>query len=210
VAIVGLSGSGKSTITKLLTRLYQPEKGIVLVDDIDVSKVELYSLRRQIGVVPQETILFEGTVEENIALTTPEASSEEVIAAAKVACAHDFIMGLPAGYSNQVGERGSGLSGGQRQRVAIARTVLQKPNLLIMDEATSALDSESERQVQDALEHLMAGRTTLVIAHRLSTLKHFDRIVVMKEGQKIEEGQHDELMRLQGEYHKLYLLSQSS
>jgi ATP-binding cassette, subfamily B, bacterial HlyB/CyaB len=204
VAVVGLSGSGKSTITKLLTRLYQPEKGIVLVDDIDVSKVELYSLRRQIGVVPQETILFEGTVEENIALTTPEASSEEVIAAAKVACAHDFIMGLPAGYSNQVGERGSGLSGGQRQRVAIARTVLQKPNLLIMDEATSALDYQTERVVCDNLMKALRGRTVLFITHRLSSITGADLIVVMGEGVVLEVGNHEQLLANRGPYFALY------
>ncbi len=204
VGIVGLSGSGKSTITKLLTRLYQPEKGIVLIDDIDVSKVELYSLRRQIGVVPQETILFEGTVEENIALTTPEASSEEVIAAAKVACAHDFIMGLPAGYSNQVGERGSGLSGGQKQRVAIARTVLQKPNLLIMDEATSALDYQTERVVCDNLMKELKGRTVLFITHRLSSITGADLIVVMGEGVVLEMGNHEQLLANRGPYFALY------
>ncbi len=210
VAVVGLSGSGKSTITKLLTRLYTPEKGIVLIDDIDISKVELYSLRRQIGVVPQETVLFEGSVEENIALTNPEASSEEVIEAARIACAHDFIMALPAGYSNQVGERGSGLSGGQRQRVAIARTILQKPNLLIMDEATSALDYQTERVVCENLMQALRGRTVLFITHRLSSITGADLIVVMGDGVVLEMGTHEELIRARGPYYALFRQQGSS
>ncbi len=205
VAVVGLSGSGKSTLTKLLTRLYDAEKGTVLIDDIDISKVELYSLRRQIGVVPQETILFDGSVEDNISLTTPEASTEEVINAAKIACAHDFIMGLPAGYSNQVGERGSGLSGGQRQRVAIARTILQKPNLLIMDEATSALDYQTERVVCDNLMNALEDKTCLFITHRLSSITGADLIVVMGDGIVLETGNHDQLMANRGPYFALFL-----
>lgn len=204
VAVVGLSGSGKSTLTKLLTRLYAPEKGRVLVDDIDISKVELYSLRRQIGVVPQETVLFEGTVEENIALTNPEASTEEVIEAARIACAHDFIMSLPAAYSNQVGERGSGLSGGQKQRIALARTILQKPNLLIMDEATSALDYQTERVVCDNLMKALKGRTVLFITHRLSSITTADSIVVMGDGVVLEQGTHAELIEARGAYYALY------
>ncbi|GEM_PF-13211 len=204
IAVVGMSGSGKSTLTKLLTRLYAPEKGMVLIDDIDISKVELYSLRRQIGVVPQDTVLFDGSVEENIALTNPEASSEEVIEAARVACAHDFIMALPAGYSNQVGERGSGLSGGQRQRVAIARTILQRPNLLIMDEATSALDYQTERVVCDNLMKALRGNTVLFITHRLSSITGADKIVVMGDGVVLEVGSHDELMRNRGPYFALF------
>ncbi len=205
VAVVGLSGSGKSTLTKLLTRLYDAEKGSVLIDDIDISKVELYSLRRQIGVVPQETILFDGSIEDNISLTTPEASSEEVMNAAKIACAHDFIMSLPAGYSNQVGERGSGLSGGQRQRVAIARTILQKPNLLIMDEATSALDYQTERVVCDNLMKALDDKTCLFITHRLSSITGADIIVVMGDGIVLEIGNHDQLMSNRGPYYALYL-----
>jgi ATP-binding cassette, subfamily B, bacterial HlyB/CyaB len=204
VAVVGLSGSGKSTLTKLLTRLYNPEKGRVLIDDIDVSKVELYSLRRQIGVVPQETVLFEGSIEENIALTNPEATTEEVIEAARIACAHDFIMSLPAAYSNQVGERGSGLSGGQRQRIALARTILQKPNLLIMDEATSALDYQTERVVCDNLMKALKGRTVLFITHRLSSITAADSIVVMGDGVVLEQGSHAELIEARGAYYALY------
>ena len=204
VAVVGMSGSGKSTLTKLLTRLYSPEKGMVLIDDIDISKVELYSLRRQIGVVPQDTVLFDGTVEENISLTNPEASSEEVIEAARIACAHDFIMGLPAGYSNQVGERGTGLSGGQRQRVALARTILQRPNLLIMDEATSALDYQTERVVCDNLMKSLKGNTVLFITHRLSSITGADAIVVMGDGVVLEVGKHDDLMRNRGPYFALF------
>lgn len=205
VAVVGLSGSGKSTLTKLLTRLYDAEKGTVLIDDIDISKVELYSLRRQIGVVPQETILFDGSVEDNISLTTPEASTEDVINAAKIACAHDFIMDLPAGYSNQVGERGSGLSGGQRQRVAIARTILQKPNLLIMDEATSALDYQTERVVCDNLMNALVDKTCLFITHRLSSITGADLIVVMGDGIVLEIGNHDQLISNRGPYYALFL-----
>lgn len=204
VAVVGLSGSGKSTLTKLITRLYNPEKGLVLVDDIDISKVELYSLRRQIGVVPQETVLFEGSVEENISLTNPDASSEEIMEAARIACAHDFIMALPSGYSNQVGERGSGLSGGQRQRVAIARTILQKPNMLVMDEATSALDYQTERVVCDNLMQALQGRTVLFITHRLSSITGADLIVVMGDGVVLEMGNHEELIRARGPYYALY------
>ena len=147
VGIVGQSGSGKSTMMKLLLRLYEVESGRILIDGYDISKIELYSLRRQVGVVPQETLLFDGTVQENIALTNPEATSDEIIAAARVAAAHEFIMSLPNGYNTRVGERGAGLSGGQRQRIAIARSILQRPKLLVLDEATSALDYPTERQV---------------------------------------------------------------
>ena len=204
VAVVGLSGSGKSTITKLLTRLYNPEAGIILIDKIDISKVELYSLRRQFGVVPQESILYEGSIEQNISLTTPEATTEDVIEAAKISCAHDFIMSLPAGYSTQVGERGSNLSGGQRQRIAIARTILQSPNMLIMDEATSALDYQTERVVCDNLIRELKGRTTIFITHRLSSITQADVIVMMSEGQIIETGTHSELLSLRGAYYTLF------
>ena len=173
VGIVGQSGSGKSTLMKLLQRLYEPVAGRIQVDDYDIAKVELYSLRRQIGMVLQDTLLFNGTVRENIALTNPEASDEEIIEAAKVAVAHDFIMSLPNGYNTIVGERGSGLSGGQRQRIAIARTVLQSPRMLILDEATSALDYHSERQVCDNLAVAFQGRTVFFITHRLSTVRSY-------------------------------------
>jgi len=204
VAVVGTSGSGKSTLTKLLARLYQAEAGTVLVDSIDISKVELYSLRRQIGIVPQETVLFDGSVEENITLTNPEASPEEIIEASKIACAHDFIMDLAAGYSTEVGERGGGLSGGQRQRIAIARTILQKPRMLIMDEATSALDYQTERVVSENLMQNLKGCTVLFITHRLSSIVNADMIVCMGNGTVLEAGTHQELMAARGPYFVLF------
>lgn len=204
VAIVGTSGSGKSTLTKLLARLYAPEAGTVLVDDIDISKVELYSLRRQLGIVPQDTVLFDGSVEENITLTNPEASSEEIIEAATVAAAHDFVMALPAGYSTNVGERGSSLSGGQRQRIAIARTILQRPRMLIMDEATSALDYQTERVVCENLMQNLRGCTTLFITHRLSSIVNADMIVCMGSGAVLEVGSHEVLMANRGPYYALF------
>lgn len=204
VAIVGTSGSGKSTLTKLLARLYSPEEGVVLVDGIDVAKVELHSLRRQLGIVPQDTVLFDGSVEENITLTNPDASTEEVIEAARIAAAHDFIMELPAGYSTEVGERGSSLSGGQRQRIAIARTILQKPRLLIMDEATSALDYQTERVVSENLMQALRGCTVLFITHRLSSIVKADMIVCMGQGAVLEVGTHDELMQARGPYYALF------
>jgi ATP-binding cassette, subfamily B, bacterial HlyB/CyaB len=209
VGIVGLSGSGKSTLTKLLPRLYATTAGKIQIDDYDISKVELYSLRRQIGMVLQDTLLFNGTIHENIALTRPDASSEEVIASAKIAAAHDFIMSLPNGYNTNVGERGSALSGGQRQRIAIARTVLQNPKLLILDEATSALDYISEQQVCHNLAEAFKGRTVFFITHRLSTVKSADVILVMEQGSVVEQGTHDELMALQGYYYCLYKQQQA-
>jgi ATP-binding cassette subfamily B protein len=205
VGVVGQSGSGKSTLMKLLARLYDPDAGRILVDGYDISKVELYSLRRQIGIVPQETLLFEGTVQENIALTNPDAPSEEIIEAAQVAVAHDFVMELPVGYNSQVGERGSGLSGGQRQRIAIARTILHSPQLLILDEATSALDYNTERQVCLNLAEAFRGRTVFFITHRLSTIRSADIILMMDKGAVVEQGTHDELMAQKGRYYCLYL-----
>jgi ATP-binding cassette subfamily B protein len=204
VAIVGASGSGKSTLTKLLARLYAPEEGVVLLDGVDISKVELYSLRRQIGIVPQDTVLFEGSVEENITLTNPDAETEDVMNAAAIAAAHDFIMELPAGYTTQVGERGSNLSGGQRQRIAIARTILQKPRLLIMDEATSALDYQTERVVSENLMKALRGCTVLFITHRLSSIVNADMIVCMGNGAVLEVGGHEELMAKRGAYFALF------
>lgn len=209
VGIVGQSGSGKSTLTKLLARLYDPDAGRIIVDGYDISKVELYSLRRQIGIVPQETLLFDGTVQENIALTNPDASSEEIIEAAKIAAAHDFIMELQMGYNTRVGERGSALSGGQRQRIAIARTVLQSPRMLILDEATSALDYDSERQVCLNLAQAFQGRTVFFITHRLSTIRHSDIILMMDKGAIVEKGIHEELMAQRGRYYCLYLQQDS-
>ncbi len=209
VGIVGQSGSGKSTLMKLLPRLYPLESGRILIDGYDINKVELYSLRQQIGIVPQDTLLFEGTVQENIALNHPDATPEEIIAAAKVAVAHEFIMGLPNGYNTRVGERGSSLSGGQRQRVAIARTILQNPNLLVMDEATSALDYDSERQVCLNLAEAFRGRTVFFITHRLSTIRNADHILMMDQGLVVEQGTHDELMALKGRYFCLYQQQES-
>ncbi|MEE3715132.1 peptidase domain-containing ABC transporter [Tumidithrix elongata RA019] len=204
VGVVGTSGAGKSTLTKLLSRLYDPEAGRILIDEYDIGKVELYSLRRQIGVVLQDTLLFDGTVQQNIALTNPDATPEEIIAAARTACAHDFIMQLPQGYESRVGERGSSLSGGQRQRIAIARTVLQKPQLLILDEATSALDYNTERQVCLNLADEFRGRTVFFITHRLATIHSADSIVVMDSGRIAEQGTHHELMAMQERYYCLY------
>ena len=204
VAIVGQSGSGKSTLTKLLTRLYEPLSGVISIDDLDISKVELYSLRRQIGVVPQDSLLFEGSVQENIALSNPEATSEEVVSAARVACAHEFIMSLPSGYATSVGERGGALSGGQRQRVAIARTILQDPRLLVMDEATSALDYQTERLVSLNIMDQFKGRTVFFITHRLNSIIHADKIILMNKGHVDEVGTHKELMELKGRYYALF------
>ena len=209
-AIVGQSGAGKSTLTKLISRLYEPESGRILVDGYDINRVELYSLRRQIGVVPQETLLFEGTVMENIALTNPDATTEEIIAAAQIAAAHEFIMSLPNGYNTRVGERGSALSGGQRQRIAIARTILQQPAMLVMDEATSALDYNTEQQVSRNLKEALKGRTVFFITHRLGTIKNADIIVMMDAGSIVEQGSHEELMALKGRYYYLYQQQESS
>ena len=204
VGIVGQSGSGKSTLMKLLPRLYSPNSGRVLIDGYNIDKVELYSLRRQIGIVPQDPLLFSGTVAENIALTNPDADSEEIVRAARLACAHDFIMDLPMGYSTPVGERGGALSGGQRQRVAIARTLLSNPKLLVMDEATSALDYETERQVCDNLLDNLKDCTVFFITHRLSTIRRADRVVMMHQGAVVESGTHDSLMSSRGRYYALY------
>ncbi len=204
VGIVGQSGSGKSTLLKLLPRLYEPKSGKILIDGYDISKVELYSLRRQIGVVQQDTLLFNGTVRENIAITSPDASDEDIIAAAKVAYAHDFLMDLPNGYNTQVGERGSGLSGGQRQRIAIARTVLQNPQLLVLDEATSALDYNAEAQVCRNLAEACQCKTVFFITHRLSTINKADMILMMDSGSIVEQGTHSELMAMKGYYYCLY------
>lgn len=204
VGVVGQSGAGKSTLTKVLPRLYDLEAGRILIDGYDIHKVELYSLRQQIGMVLQDTLLFDTTVQENIALTNPDATPEEVVEAARIAFAHDFIMELPQGYNSRVGERGAALSGGQRQRIAIARTVLQNPNLLILDEATSALDYHAERQVCQNLMAAFKGRTVFFITHRLATIRHADVILMMDQGTIAEQGTHEELMALKGLYYCLY------
>jgi ATP-binding cassette, subfamily B, bacterial HlyB/CyaB len=195
VGIVGQSGSGKSTLMKMLPRLYDPNQGRITIDNYDIAKVELYSLREQIGIVSQDPLLFEGTVQENIAINYPDATTEEIINAAKIAVAHDFIMSLPNGYNTRVGERGSNLSGGQKQRLAIARTILQRPRLLILDEATSALDYDTERQVCNNLVHNFRGITIFCITHRLRTVQSADRILVMDKGIVAEVGTHEELTR---------------
>lgn len=210
VAIVGQSGSGKSTLTKLIPRLYEPASGKIIIDNYDIAKVELYSLRRQIGIVPQDTLLFDGSIQENIALTNPDANSDEIVRAAKIACAHDFIMSTSTGYSSKVGERGGGLSGGQRQRIAIARTVLQNPELLIMDEATSALDYQTERKVSLNLMEYFRGKTVFFITHRLNSIKNADRIILMHDGVIDEQGTHEELLQQKGRYYSLFLQQESS
>ena len=203
IALVGESGSGKSTLADLLPRFYDVQEGGIFFDDIDVKNASLFDLRQQIGIVSQESILFNTTVRDNIAFGSPEASDEEIIRAAKIANAHNFIMELENGYDTNIGERGNKLSGGQKQRVSIARAVLKNPPILILDEATSALDTESEKLVQDALDKLMENRTSLVIAHRLSTIKKADNIIVLSKGEIMEQGTHDALMDNKGIYHKL-------
>jgi ATP-binding cassette subfamily B protein len=203
VGMVGGSGSGKSTVLKLLPRFYEPESGRIKIDGLDISKVELYSLRRQIGVVPQDSLLFDGTIKENLLMVKPDATSEELIRAAQIACAHDFIMEMPQGYNSPVGERGAGLSGGQRQRMALARAVLQNPRMLILDEATSALDATTERQVCLNLFEAFRGRTVFFITHRLSTVRPADLIVLMDQGAVMEVGNHPDLMQRRGWYYAL-------
>ncbi len=204
IAIVGPSGAGKTTLIKLLLRFYDPTAGRILVDRYDLRDVTLVSLREQVGIVPQESVLFNGTISENIRYGKLDATDEEIAEAAHNANALEFIERLPEGFDTAVGERGSKLSGGQRQRVAIARVMLKNPRILILDEATSALDSESEHLVQQALDHLMSGRTSFIIAHRLSTVQHADRIMVLDHGSVVEIGNHDELLAKKGLYSRLY------
>ena len=209
VGVVGQSGSGKSTLTKMLTRLYAPKSGRVFIDGYDIDKVELYSLRRQVGIVPQEPLLFTGSVAENIALTDPDASSEAIVQAARLACAHVFIMELPGGDSANVGERGANLSGGQRQRLALARTLLSRPRLLVLDEATSALDYDTERRVCDNLLENLQHCTVFFITHRLTTIRRADRIVMLHDGAVAEVGTHDTLIEQRGRYYALYRQQES-
>ena len=206
VALVGPTGSGKSTIANLLHRFYDPVEGRITIDNQDLRDVRLTSLYRQLAIVPQETILFGDTIRENIRYGRADATDEDLIAASRAANAHDFISALPDGYDTPVGEKGVNLSGGQRQRLAIARAILKNPRLLILDEATSALDSESELLVQRALQRLMTGRTTVVIAHRLTTIQEADRIVVLNKGRIVEKGTHATLIQRDGLYRRLYTL----
>ena len=203
VALVGQSGSGKSTLVDLLPRYYDPLKGEVMIDGVNIKKYTRHDLRSLMGNVNQEAILFNDTFYNNIAFGVESATLEQVVEAAKIANAHDFIMATENGYETNIGDRGSKLSGGQRQRVSIARAILKNPPILILDEATSALDTESEKMVQEALENLMRNRTTLVVAHRLSTIKRADEICVLHEGQIVERGKHDDLIALDGYYKRL-------
>ncbi|OGX17946.1 MAG: hypothetical protein A3K83_02165 [Omnitrophica WOR_2 bacterium RBG_13_44_8b] len=209
LAIVGPSGTGKTTMVDLIPRFYDPVRGRILIDGIDIKDVTLASLRKQIGIVTQETILFNDTIRANIAYGSPSASDEEIEEAARNAHAHDFVMHLPERYNTVIGDRGAKLSGGERQRVAIARALLKNPPILILDEATSQLDSESERIVQEALDTLIKGRTVFVIAHRLSTVRSSKRIVVLDRGSIIEQGTHNELLSRDGLYKRLYLIQET-
>ncbi|MGB3480045.1 MAG: ATP-binding cassette domain-containing protein, partial [bacterium] len=204
VAIVGPSGAGKSTISRILFRFYDIEKGRVTIDGQDIRDVTQASLRSAIGVVPQDTVLFNDTIKYNIRYGRPEASDEEIIEAAKMAQIDSFIRAMPQGYDTMVGERGLKLSGGEKQRVAIARTILKSPPILMLDEATSALDSHTEKEIQDALDKVSRDRTTLVIAHRLSTIVHADRILVFEAGRVAEQGTHAELIAKGGLYASLW------
>ena len=208
IAFVGMSGGGKSSLVSLIPRFYDVTKGKILLDGVDIRSFKVRSLRDKIGMVHQDNILFSESVKENILLGNPLATDEEVIIAAKAANAHEFIMNLPEGYDTKVGERGVKLSGGQKQRVAIARVFLKNPPILVLDEATSALDLESEHQIQETLDKLAKDRTTFVVAHRLSTITHADRIVLIEHGKIVEIGSHEELMALQGHYYKLFQVQQ--
>jgi ATP-binding cassette subfamily B protein len=209
-ALVGPSGGGKSTILNLIMRLYETEAGAITIDGQNIASISRHSLRQQIGYVGQDVFLFRGTIRENIVFGKPGASEQEIVAAAKAAHAHDFIMAFPPGYDTPVGEHGLSLSGGQRQRISVARALIKNAPLILLDEATASLDSESERQVQDAIAHLTRDRTTIVIAHRLHTVAHADRIFVLEEGAIVESGQHADLLRRSGRYASFYRIQLQS
>jgi ATP-binding cassette subfamily B protein len=204
IGLVGHSGSGKTTLVNLICRFYDVTEGAIRLDGVDIRQLAVADYRRNIGLVLQEPFLFFGTVADNIAYGKPGATREEVVAAARAAHAHDFILRLPQGYDSLVGERGQGLSGGERQRISIARALLIDPRILILDEATSSVDTETEKEIQRALDNLVRGRTTIAIAHRLSTLRRADRLVVMDRGRVVEVGNHDQLMAREGAYFRLY------
>ncbi|HEU4746725.1 MAG TPA: ATP-binding cassette domain-containing protein, partial [Anaerolineales bacterium] len=204
VALIGPTGSGKTSLVNLIPRFYDVTKGIVLVDGVDVREMDLVTLRKQIGIVLQTSLLFSDTIRANIAYGRPEATMEEVLTAAKAAQAHEFIEGFTNGYDTIVGERGVTLSGGQRQRVAIARALLMNPRILILDDSTSSVDTQTEKLIQAALDTLMEGRTTFVIAHRLSTVRRADMILVMDDGRIVERGTHDELLGRGGLYKEIH------
>ena len=204
IALVGASGAGKTTLVKLISRFYDPQKGKISIDDIDIIDLDIVSLRRQIGIVPQENILFSGTIAQNIAYGQDQLDFKAIEKASQIANADSFIMQFPQGYHTWVGERGVNLSGGQKQRIAIARAVMLNPRIMILDEATSALDSSSEALVQEALERVMENRTVFVVAHRLSTIRNADCIVVLEDGQIVESGNHDQLLVKKGHYAKFY------
>jgi ATP-binding cassette subfamily B protein len=203
IGLVGHSGSGKSTLVNLICRFYDVAEGSIRLEGVDIRSLPVSEYRRNIGLVLQEPFLFFGTISENIAYGNPDASRDEIIAAARAAHAHEFILRLPQGYDSLVGERGQALSGGERQRISIARALLIDPPILILDEATSSVDTETEMEIQAALDNLIRGRTTLAIAHRLSTLRRANRLVVLDRGQVVEEGQHEELLAKKGAYYRL-------
>ena len=206
LGIVGKTGAGKSTLANLIARLYDVTQGSILIDGVNVKDLSLEMLRRNIGIVSQDIYLFIGTIADNIRYAQPDASIEDVIRAAKAASAHDFIMGLPDGYETRVGAGGQDLSGGEKQRLSIARTIIQNPKILILDEATAAMDTETEGNIQRALTKLQSGRTTIAIAHRLSTLRDADMLAVIGDGKVVESGTHAQLIAKKGEYHKLYTI----
>ena len=208
VGIVGHSGCGKTTLINLLMRLYDVSEGEILIDDVNIKDISQNALRSQIGVVLQETHLFAGSIRDNIRYSKPHATNEEVIAAARLANAHDFIINLPEGYNTMVGEKGYSLSGGERQRIAIARALIHNPRILILDEATAALDTETEKLIQDAINKLTHNRTTFAIAHRLSTLRNADKLLVLDRGKVAEFGTHAELLEARGIYYKLVMAQQ--